>query len=135
MRLMLALSVFLLATPAAAAEPIAGRWITEDGKAMVEIGNCGAALCGRIARIIRPTPGRATTDVNNPDARLRVRPILGLAILSGFTAAGVEWKGSIYDPEAGKTYRSVLRRNADGTLKVKGCIAMFCQAQTWKPAR
>lgn len=135
MKLALALPALLLAAPALAAEPISGRWITEDGKALIEIGNCGASVCGRIARVLKPTPGRAATDINNPDARLRSRPMLGLAILSGFTAAGSEWKGSIYDPEEGKTYRSVLQRNANGTLKVKGCIMMFCRAQTWRPAR
>lgn len=128
-------ALLLLASPALAAEPVAGRWITEDGKALVEIGNCGNSLCGKIARIIKPTPGRSPNDINNPDARLRSRPMLGLPILTGFTASGNEWKGSIYDPEEGKTYRSVLQRNANGTLKVKGCILVFCRAQTWKPAR
>ncbi|RJF90193.1 DUF2147 domain-containing protein [Sphingomonas cavernae] len=135
MKFALFLPALLLATPAFAAEPVTGRWITEGGKALVEIAPCGKTLCGKIARVLKPTPGAPQTDAHNPDAKLRNRPILGLPILTGFAAAGAEWKGSVYDPEKGKTYRSVLQRNADGTLNVKGCIAMFCQAQTWKPAR
>ena len=26
-------------------------------------------------------------------------------------------------------------RNADGTLNVAGCVMIFCQSQTWTPAR
>ncbi len=128
-------ALLLAATPALAAAPITGNWITENGKALVEIAPCGKVLCGKITRVLKPTPGKPQTDANNPDARLRNRPIVGLPILTGFTADGAEWKGAIYDPEKGKTYRSVVQRNADGTLKVKGCIAFFCQAQVWKPAR
>lgn len=135
MKFALLVPALLLAAPALAAEPIAGRWVTEDGKALVEIAPCGKTLCGKIARVIKPTPGKPQTDANNPDAKLRSRPIVGLPILTGFSDAGTEWKGSIYSPEEGKTYRSVLQRNANGTLKVKGCIMMFCKAQTWRPAR
>lgn len=123
------------ASPAFAAQSVAGRWVTEDGKALVEIVPCGNALCGKIARILKPTPGKPQTDANNPDAKLRSRPLVGLPILTSFSPSGAEWKGSIYSPEEGKTYRSVLQRNADGTLKVKGCIMVFCKAQTWRPAR
>ncbi|MGT2514360.1 hypothetical protein ACVOMT_09105 [Sphingomonas panni] len=28
-----------------------------------------------------------------------------------------------------------MSKNADGSLKVQGCIAFFCQTQVWKPAR
>lgn len=134
-KIALLLPALLLPMASHAAEPVTGRWVTEGGKALVEIAPCGKTLCGKIARVLRPVPGKPQNDVNNPDARLRDRPIVGLSILTGFTAAGAEWKGSIYDPERGKTYRSVLQRNADGTLNVKGCIAVFCQSQTWKPAR
>ena len=53
---------------------------------------------------------------------LRTRPIEGLVILSDFKDAGGEWEGKIYDPRAGKTYRSTLVKQADGSLKVKGGV-------------
>jgi len=125
----------LLAVPAAAAEPIAGRWVTENGKAAVLIGSCGGGVtCGRIAAVLKPTPGGATTDVNNPDPKLRDRPFRGLAILTGFRDAGDDWRGRIYDPESGKTYKSVVKREKDG-LKVQGCIAFFCRTQHWTAMR
>ena len=130
------LTLSLLATlPAQAAQPITGRWATVEGKAIVQIGPCGKALCGRIEKIVKPTPGRPKTDIKNPDPALRGKPLAGLALLTGFADAGDVWKGSIYDPESGKTYNSKVSRNSDGTLKVQGCILMFCRTQTWTPLR
>lgn len=128
------LAAALLSVPAQAASPVAGRWLTDDGKAVVTIGPCGTSVCGKITRILAATPGGAPVDENNPDPNLRKRPIQGLTVLSGFTPDGDTWKGRIYDPKAGRTYRSVLRRAGADTLEVKGCIAMFCRTQTWKRA-
>jgi uncharacterized protein (DUF2147 family) len=119
---------------AAAPAPVTGRWVTQGGQAVVEVAPCGRAVCGRIVRILRPRPGGPAVDANNPDRGLRTRPILGLTILSGFTAAGDRWRGRIYDPESGRTYRSELRR-AGAALAVKGCFGPFCRTQAWQPAR
>lgn len=122
----------LSAAASAAPAPIAGRWLTAEGKAIVDIGSCGGAgagLCGRITDILKPKPGPAV-DLKNPDPALRSRPIRGMAFLTGFHPAGDRWKGRIYDPETGRTYRSELARTG-GTLKVKGCWGPFCRTQDW----
>lgn len=123
----------LLAVPAFAATPIAGRYVTEDGSGLIEIGRCGATVCGRLVRILKSEPNAPKTDVNNSDPALRSRPVLGMPILSGFTDGGKDWRGRIYDPRNGKSYKSIVSRNGDGTLKVQGCIAFICQTQLWKP--
>jgi uncharacterized protein (DUF2147 family) len=121
-------------TPALAASPIGGRWITADRAAVVEVGRCGATMCGRVQRILARSPGGATQDVNNPSPALRRRPLLGLPILTEFVEDGDSWRGRIYDPRRGKTYKSAVARQADGSLKVQGCIAFFCQTQIWTRA-
>ena len=133
-RLVFGLSLAALATPAFAGQPITGRWLTVDGGAVVAIGNCGGSVCGRIAKVIKgpPTPP-PWTDTQNPDAALKKRPLIGLPILTGLTLSGDSWKGSIYDPKTGKTYRAVVARDG-ANLKVQGCIAIFCQTMVWKPA-
>ena len=103
--------------------------------AVVHIAQCGKSLCGKIEKILKPTPGRPNTDVENADPALRSRPLVGLPLLTGFGDAGSHWKGTIYDPESGKSYTSKISRNADGTLKVQGCIAFFCKTQTWTAVR
>ena len=123
-------------TPAAfAAEPITGRWVTAEKDAVVAIAPCGKTLCGRIERfLVLPPHGKDQRDVNNPDAAMRTRKLLGTAILTGLTANGDTWKGQVYDPKKGKTYTAYVRRKPDGTLEMKGCVGPFCQAQVWRKA-
>lgn len=129
-------AVVLSATGASAAEPIAGRWVTEERDAIVEIKPCGNATCGTIARFLVPPPdGLDQRDINNPEQRLRTRKLLGLPILTQFREEETLWRGQIYDPKSGRSYRSVIRRKSANTIEVRGCIGPFCQAQTWRRAR
>ena len=126
----------LLATAAQAAAPITGRWVTESKDGVVEIYQCGATVCGKLAKFLVPPPnGVGQKDINNPNKALRGRTLLGMNILTGFKEAGDQWKGQIYDPKSGKTYRSVVYRGKSGNLVVKGCIGPFCQAQSWMAVR
>ena len=111
----------------AASSGLSGEWVTADRSAVVRIGPCGATLCGRIVRVL--VRGAPTTDVRNPDASLRRRPLVGTAVLSGFSASGAG--GRAYDPKTGRSYRATLRVNGDGTLRVTGCVLVVCRSQTW----
>ena len=136
MKRLFALLSLLLMTAAAPVSDVTGNWVTEDGTALIAIGRCGNSVCGKVAKALVIKPGRAKTDIKNPDPKLRKRPIIGMTILSGFKAAGGGWTdGRIYDPESGKTYRSRLRVNPDGSLKVSGCILFVCQSQRWTRPR
>ena len=132
-----AVAALLLGTSQAqAAESIAGRWITEERDAVVEIKRCGSTTCGTIARFLVPPPdGENQRDINNPDPNLRRRRLLGLPVLSQFREEDTLWRGRIYDPKSGKSYRSVIRRTGPNTIEVRGCIGPFCQAQVWRKAR
>lgn len=125
-----------LAVPAwAAADPITGRWVTQEKDAVVAIARCGKTLCGRIERfLILPPGGNDQRDENNPDPAKRNRKLLGSAILTGLMADGNVWHGQVYDPKVGKTYTAKVRRKPDGTLEMKGCVGPFCQAQVWRKA-
>ena len=135
-QLSLALLTAVVFTPdAEAATPIAGRYLTEDGSGIVQIAPCGGATCGRLVRILKAKPGAPKMDVNNRDPSLRSRPIQGITILSSFSDHGADWRGTIYDPRNGKSYKSIVSRNSDDSLKVQGCIAFLCQTQHWTVAR
>lgn len=131
-------AIALVATPlsltAAAPEPITGLWVTAEKSAIVEVAPCGTQMCGTIVKFLTPTRVPDPRDTYNTDPAKRTRRILGLAILSGFTADGKLWRGQIYDPNSGKTYRSVANRTGN-TLNVKGCISIFCQTQVWTRAK
>lgn len=135
MRAVLFAIAAVAAAPLAAAEPVDGMWTTAEKDGLVRIGDCGATLCGRLAKFLIPAPqGADQRDVNNPDKTLRGRKLLGLPILTGFKADGKVWRGTIYDPKSGRSYRSILKRRNATTLEVKGCIGPFCQTQLWKKA-
>ena len=124
-----------LAAPASAADPITGRWITEDRDAVITIAPCGANFCGKISKfLVAPPQGVNQRDVNNPDKSKRSRKLLGTPVLTSFSEDGDLWRGRIYDPKSGKDYRSVIRRTSASKLEVKGCLGPFCQTQNWTRA-
>jgi len=127
------LAAFALAGAAhAAPDPAEGEWLPPGGKAKVRVAPCQAhpdRLCGTIVWLKTPA-----LDAHNPNPKLRSRPIVGMPFLSGFHRDGPgRWSGgTIYDPEGGKTYDSKFQVAPNGTLKLDGCVLMFCQTQVWK---
>jgi uncharacterized protein (DUF2147 family) len=131
-----AATLSLAAAPTLAAASPEGVWLVQDQSAKVRIGPCPAhaeQLCGDIIWV-REKEGAPKQDVHNPDPQLRSRPIVGLPLIRDFHSAGPgRWEdGKIYDPRSGKTYRSKMELKDGATLEVDGCLAMFCQAQTWR---
>lgn len=137
--LVLGAALMAVAGAAQAGGTAQGDWITQNGSAKVHIAPCGSELCGAVVWMKQPNDpetGQLQKDGHNPNPALRGRAALGLEIIHGMKPTGDgRWEGgTIYDPQTGKTYASKLSHNPDGTLKVEGCIAILCQAQTWKPA-
>ena len=133
---LLAASLLLMAAPAYAADPVEGEWLTPGGASKVRISACPNKpdqMCGVISWL----PAAKTNDLDrrNPNAALKNRPVLGVSTILGLKhAAPGKWTGGkLYDPSSGKTYNGKISANADGTLKVEGCVMVVCQAQTWKP--
>ncbi|MEM1195594.1 MAG: DUF2147 domain-containing protein [Pseudomonadota bacterium] len=124
-----------LSSTANAADPISGRWVTEEGDAIITIGQCGSSTCGRISKfLVAPPDGPDQRDIYNPDPAKKKRRLMGLPILTSFAEEEDLWRGRIYDPKSGKSYRSVVRRKGANAIEVKGCISIFCQTQIWKKA-
>ena len=141
MRAAAALAALLasVVTPALGQSDVLGRWATPGVSAVVELALCSdaATLCGTIRWLWEAVDerGRPRLDVNNADASLRVRPLVGLAILSGLKPRPDRgWSGQIYNPEDGQTYRGTLRRIGGDTLEVEGCVLMICRKQVWRKA-
>ena len=136
-RILLAAALASAPVPGTAAAPsIEGRWLTDDGKAIIEIAPCGQRLCGRIARVLDTGANVPRTDVNTPDPRRRGQPLVGLQILAGFRRGSSAWEGGqAYDPKSGSSYRSSLRLDADGSLRVNGCVLVVCRSRRWTRSR
>lgn len=133
MRYVVLTSFLFLPVPAFAADiDVAGIWWTEDKGAKVEITDCGDGTpCGSLIWTEEENP----LDGNNPDPALRDKPLIGAKMFWGFKAKKDKWTGGkIYDARSGKTYKSKLKLNEDGSLNLKGCIAFICQGETWTRA-
>lgn len=122
--------VLLAGSPVSAqqASPV-GTWLTESGHGVVEIAECGDALCGRIVGIDRE-PGEAMpTDVKG-------RSQCGLTILADAKPEGTgTWLGEITDPRDGATYHAKLWVDDRGDLHLRGFIgiSLFGSTQVWHP--
>jgi uncharacterized protein (DUF2147 family) len=138
------LLVLLLAAGAARAdaEP-RGLWLTASGNLEVRIAPCGAALCGKVARVIAnhsmSRPGEAMAEGAQPAQE-------GMDILSDFlpsareTAADgasvvTEWRGRIFNRENGKTYNALMSVGKGGELRLRGYVGLplFGKTQVWQP--
>ena len=93
----------------AQADKIVGTWYTEEGTSTVDIykGSDGK-FHGKISWLEEPNEdGKPKVDKENPNAKLKKRPIMGLPLVKGFkySSKKKQWvEGRIYDPDNGKTY-------------------------------
>jgi uncharacterized protein (DUF2147 family) len=129
------------AAPApAGSDDIHGLWVdNRDGdkrKVAVWIEDCDGLLCGRIYWLKKPLSGGAPKrDTHNPDVALQARPLCGLRILTGFQRTKERhWSaGQIYNPNDGRTFKSTIELEHDGSLRIRGFvgIALFGKTVEW----
>ena len=120
-----------------AADPpnISGTWLNGEGDGLIEITQDGTGISGVIKGPADPSDERPNADTKNPNPELRDRPLTGLQLFDGFEYKGKgRWKGgTIYDPNSGNTYKCIVTRVDDDTLKVRGYIgvSMLGRTETW----
>lgn len=116
-------------------EAINGTWLTADGTSKVQISNANGVVQGHVVWLKDPqgADGQPKVDRLNPDASLRGRPVMGLAVLTGFHYAGNNtWEGgTVYTPSAGKSYPCKLTLAPDGSLKLTVGGGVFGRTLTW----
>jgi uncharacterized protein (DUF2147 family) len=135
--LVLSLTFLLLASFAVAADEdkILGLWNTPENDCKIEIFKTGTKYCGRIVWLREPLypphddggmAGRPVVDRENPNPNLRSRPLIGLQLIQGFTyvSKNVWEKGTIYNPDNGKTYRCKMTLSAPNRLEVRGFVGI-----------
>ena len=116
---------------------VVGRWKTGTNKAYLDIFKQKDHYFGKVAWLKKPytTQGKPKTDLRNPESGLRDRPIMGLVILKNFVFEGGDeyGRGTIYDPESGKTYRCEMRLKHKDLLNVRGYIGIKAigRTDTW----
>ena len=135
--LVLLLTFLVLVSFALAADEdkILGLWNTPENDCTIEIFKSGSKYYGRIAWLKEPfypagddggMAGRPVVDRENPNPNLRTRPLIGLQLIEGFVYIGKNvWeKGTIYDPDNGKTYKCKMILSAPNRLELRGFIGI-----------
>lgn len=123
-----------LSGPATASDEATGTWRMSNGKVTVRVTQCGSNLCGKVVALKKPRDdkGRIRRDKENPNPALRSRPVVGLTILSNMKeVSNGYWKGTIYNPDDGNTYRSEMRLQNARTMRVDGCVSVFCKSMNF----
>ncbi len=134
--------IFILLSCAFAAvaqkkDDIVGKWSSETGEGQIEIYPRGGKYFGKLVWVKEPNDekGKPKTDLKNPNASLRTKPLLGLEILKDFVFEDNRWTdGTIYDPKTGKTYSCNLSLKENGQLNIRGYIgiSLIGRSESWK---
>jgi uncharacterized protein (DUF2147 family) len=124
-----AFRLVMAAMPAGASAPPAplGDWVTASGHGVVQISQCGDALCGRIVGIDRPPGAPVPTDAQGKSQ-------CGLTIITDETLTpDGTWLGHITDPRDGSSYQAEIRVDEAGRLHLRGFVGipLLGQTQIW----
>jgi uncharacterized protein (DUF2147 family) len=129
-----------------AADPasIVGKWNTENGRGVVEVYEKDGSLRAKIISLKEPNfpaddkkgmAGKPKIDRENPDPKLRDRPIAGLEIMHSLKPTeSNKWEGGkIYDPETGNTYSCKMTLVSSNHLHLRGYlgISLLGRTTTW----
>ena len=115
---------------AQSADDVLGVWQHPDNGSHIKIAKCGEGVCATIVKVKDP----ARTDAENPDPKLKKRPVQGITIMSGAKKTGATtWSGKLYNTQDGKTYSGTLTVVDKTHLKLEGCVmgGLICQGPTW----
>ena len=112
----------------------AGYWATEKHESQIKIMHCGTgAICGSIFWMKDPNDpkGNLKLDRKNEDEAKRKHPLLGLQLIDMQPDDDI-WKGTVYNPENGKTYSATLKVLGKNEVELEGCVAyVLCGKQKW----
>jgi uncharacterized protein (DUF2147 family) len=125
--LALALAV---AGAACAADRPEGRWVSQTGNVVVEVGPCGPALCGAVVRVM----GNVSMSTSGASAAPPAR--VGQQLMTGFRPSGAgQWTGKLFNRENGQTYDCVITPHGRTmTLRAYVLIPWFGRDIVWMRA-
>lgn len=111
------------------ADDIVGTWLNQEATGKITLYKENGKYFGKLVWLREPTDkvtGLPRTDIENPDEKLKTRPLIGLVNMKDFSFDGKEeWSGgTIYDPKNGKTYKCYIQFESPTKLKVRGYVGV-----------
>jgi uncharacterized protein (DUF2147 family) len=118
-------------------DELLGKWINEDATARFEFFKTGNTYNAKIIWLVNPNneKGQQKLDKNNPDKKLRNRPIVGLVIITGlqFSSKISMWnEGKIYTPEKGEMLACKIKLTDRNELALTVSKSIFSLTKKWK---
>lgn len=136
MKKILSVIAFLFVSAICYAQDITqGTWYSEDKTGKIQFFKQGDKINGKLVWIKEPNEnGKPKVDKENPDVKLRTRPIVGLTIFKNFknSGKGVFEDGEVYDPQNGKTYSCKMTLVSPTQLDIRGYIGISIIGRTSK---
>ena len=110
-------------------DDILGTWLNQEATGKITLYKENGKYFGKLVWLKEPNDkmtGLPRTDKENPEAKLKSTPLIGLVSMKNFTFDGKEeWSGgTIYDPKNGKTYKCYIRSESQNKLKIRGYIGV-----------
>ncbi|MBW6523630.1 DUF2147 domain-containing protein [Sphingomonas sp. RHCKR47] len=106
---------------------IYGTWINPYHSVAVRTVPCANRLCGRVVWASREAQQDAR-DGNVPN-------LIGTSLLENYRPTGARsWAGTVFVPDMGRHFYSLIEQVDDGTMRVRGCIlhGLLCKSQLWQ---
>lgn len=139
--LLLALALFFsLGVQAQSPNAITGVWWNAEKTSKIQVYEENGKYYGKIVHLEEPNDagGKPRKDIENPNDKLKSRPLMGLVILNGleYEGDGEYDEGEIYDPKSGKTYSSSAKLVGKDKLDLRGYIgfSLIGRTSTWTRA-
>jgi uncharacterized protein (DUF2147 family) len=110
-------------------DDILGTWLNQEATGKVALYKEHGKYFGKLVWLREPNDkvtGKPRTDIENPDAKKKTNPLIGLVNMKDFNFDGKsEWSGgTIYDPKNGKTYKCYIQFEGPNKLKIRGYVGV-----------
>lgn len=112
------------------ADKVVGVWLRPQNGSHIKFYKCGASLCAKVAKVTDPS----RKDVNNPNPKLRTRPVVGVLIMNGAKKTNANsWEGKLYSTDSGKTFNGTVTILDASSLQLRGCVfaRLLCRNENW----
>jgi len=103
-----------------------GLWMNPHNSVAVRTGPCGDKLCGWIVW----ANAEAKADAKDSG----IANLIGTELLENYLPKGPgSWAGTVFVPDMGRHFYSVIKELSPNQLKVSGCIlgGWVCKSQVW----
>ena len=132
-KLIFIFTLLIISKIAAAQDITQGSWYNDEKTGKIQFFKQGDKIFGKIIWLKEPNEnGKPKVDKENPDAKLKTRPLVGMVNLKNFVQKGNNtWEdGEVYDPTNGKTYSCKMTLASPTRLDVRGFIGISIIGRT-----